>query len=276
MTRFVTVRAQDIGGPVIRAQVIEAAPAARPQYRPVEPRRVARDVAGKDVIFGIHGFNVSRPSGVRALAGLEAALKLTPDQAFFGVLWPGDFWLPVVNYPAEASDAVKGGGYLAEYLNAWMAGAASLSFVSHSLGGRLLLEAVKRLDRPAREVCIAAGAVDSDTLARQYLQAKVNAGRVSVLASAKDRVLKLAYPLGDFAADLFWGDDDSPWRGALGLHGPDPFEAPPKVRHRQIDPKLGYDHGDYFPPGGASPRKLWETAAAYMRRAVNGADDSWG
>jgi len=167
---------------------------------------------------------------------------------------------------------------LAEYLNTRMARAASLSFISHSLGGRVLLEAVKGLARPAREVVITAGAVDDDVLARQYVAVKAKIARLSVLSSAKDKVLRLAYPLGDFASDVFWGDKDSPWHGALGLHGPNPTEIFPGVTPRQIPDKPPYGHGDYFPPSDPAPPKpggAWERSARYMRQAVNGGGDAW-
>lgn len=276
MTRFISVRSQDVGGPVVDAGCWESAGGPKPTYKPVSGEAVARDTQGKDVIVAIHGFNVSRPKAVRSYVTLESQLQLKADQRFFGVLWPGDFWLPVVNYPAEASDAVDAGGRLAAYLDATMASAASISFISHSLGGRVLLEAVQRLGRAADEVCITAGAVDNNVLSAQYLAAKGKANRVSVLSSRSDSVLKLAYPLGDFGSDVLFGDKDSPWRGALGLKGPHPFEAPPKVRHRPIDKALGFGHGDYFPPSdGTSAPGRWSKSVAYMRRCVNREPDSW-
>jgi hypothetical protein len=277
MTRFVSTRTHDVGGAVTPAFALESAAAASPTYTTIADAQIERDTAGKDVILAIHGFNVSRPNGVRSLGALEAALAPTSGQMFFGVLWPGDFWLPVVNYPSESSDAQKSGVYVADYLNTHMPRAASYAFISHSLGGRVLLEAVKDLKRPVREACIAAGAVDDGVLDNQYVAAKANAGRVSVLASAKDKVLGLAYPLGDLAS-LFWGNDDNPLHSALGLHGPNPFDPPPKVDARQIPDDQDYGHGDYLPPSDLSvspPDARWRRAVDYMRRAVNGAPDSW-
>jgi hypothetical protein len=265
-----------VGGPVVDAACLESAGGPDPKYQPIDAGTVARDTSGADVIVAIHGFNVSRPKAVRSYVTLEAELQLAASQQFFGVLWPGDFWLPVVNYPAEASDAVEAGRRLAAYLDAHMAQAASISFISHSLGGRVLLEAVQRLGRPVNQLCITAGALDNNCLSKQYLAAKRKAERVSVLSSRADTVLKLAYPLGDFGSDVLFGDRDSPWRGALGLKGPNPFEPAPKVRHRPIDKGLDYGHGDYFPPSDGGPGDGdWRTSVAYMRRCVNGLPDSW-
>jgi len=163
-------------------------------------------------------------------------------------------------------------------VDAHMGQAASINLVSHSLGGRVVLEAVKRMQLPVRQVCLTAGAVDNDVLAKQYAAAKAKAGRISVLASRNDRVLRLAYPLGDFGSDVLFGDQDSPWRGALGLKGPKPRETPPKVDHRQIPDAPAYDHGDYFPPGkadAAAGAALWNRAADYIRRALDGGPDAW-
>jgi esterase/lipase superfamily enzyme len=278
MTRFITTRTHDVGGSSTKAEAVESADVAKPTYLKIADAIVDADTAGKHVILAVHGFNVSRPKGVRSLARLERQLQLTADQVFFGVLWPGDFWLPVVNYPAEASDAAASGIYLAQYINTWMTHALSLSFISHSLGGRVLLEAVQGLARPAREVVVTAGAVDDNCLAGQYASVKAKAGRLSVLSSAKDKVLGLAYPLGDFASDVFWGDKDSPWHGALGLHGPKPAETFPGVTPRQIPDSPAYGHGDYFPPSDPAapkPNGLWERSVRYMRRAINGDGDAW-
>jgi hypothetical protein len=273
---LINQRARDVDGPIQTPEVLESAAGPKPTYHAVPAARVAEAVRGRRVVIAIHGFNVSRPKAVRAYATLEASLKLTADEVFFGVLWPGDAWIPVINYPAEAQVAVKCGAALAAFLDARMAEAAALDFISHSLGGRVLLEAVGRLSRPAREVCVTAGAVDSNVLSKQYLAARDNAHRVSVLASSKDKVLKLAYPLGDFGADVLFGDKDSPWKGALGLKGPKPTEVPPKVEHRQIPAASKYGHGDYFPPSdGSGAGTKWPISVAYMRRCIDGAPDAW-
>ncbi len=276
MTRFISVRSTDIGGKVQDAFVLESFGGDKPTYTTLDAKRVGDDIAGKDVILAIHGFNVSRPKGVRSLITLEAALELTENQAFFGVLWPGDFWLPVVNYPAEARDAVNSGSRIAALLNGPLSKAGSFTFISHSLGGRVLLETVSKLDRTAQIVCITAGAVDDNCLQHQYAKVKENADRIHVLASKRDVVLQLAYPLGDFASDLLWRDNDSPWRGAIGRSGPNPGEARPNVQHRQIPSDLGYDHGDYFPPGdGSAGGPKWPVAVAYMRACLSGQRDTF-
>lgn len=277
MARFISVRAGVKSRSVGKALAFDWTAGAA--YDLVADDAVRRDVAGADVILATHGFNVAFAGGVAALSRLETALALDPRQRFFGVLWPGDFWLPVVNYPWEAEDAVASGKELADYANRVFAGANSISFISHSLGARVVLEAVRRLNRPALEVCLTAGAVDRDCLTRQYLDAARNAGRISVLSSTKDKVLRLAYPAGDFISDLLLGDSDSPWKGALGRKGPPtPVRAP--IFGQPIPSASGFDHGDYLPPGSPNlpaqpPRPKWADSADYMRRAVTGQSGRW-
>lgn len=276
--RFISLRTGGGSGPPKVAEILEAEPAARISYRIIDPAQAKADIADKHLVLAIHGFNVSRDSGVNGLARFGDELKLGPHQAFFGVLWPGDFWLPFVNYPFEAEDAVKSGQFLADLLNGDFAGAASVSFISHSLGGRVLLEAVKNLKRPALEACVAAGAVDRDCLDAQYAAARANSQRLVVLSSVWDVVLTLAYPAGDFVSDVFLRDDDSAWRGALGLRGPKkPFRAP--VGHDPIPKALRYGHLDYMPPGkfGATlkPDDTWRLFVPYARRCVNGEPHYW-
>jgi len=229
----------------------------------------AERIAGRTVVFAVHGFNVSYAAGVQTLAQVERALNLGPGYVFVGVLWPGDYWIPVVNYPAEAGDAVRCGQLVARFVNERLRAAAAVSFLSHSLGGRVVLEAVTHLERRAREVCLTAPAVDDDCLGTaQYSAARANADRVSVLASTSDKVLRLAYPVGDFISDVLY-DHDSPWRLALGYHGPRPLGLD-HVAPAQIPAAQGYDHGDYFSTTSRATR-----SERFMSEALQGLPHAW-
>ena len=227
MTLFLDFRTQGVGGSILEEpRVLEADGLVDPiSLRPLGASLPEERTLGREVVFATHGFNVSRKQGIHALAQLERDLGLRAELVFVGVLWPGDFWTPVINYPAEAEDAVRCGRLLAKFANETLARARGVSLVSHSLGGRLVLEAAKHLARPAHEVCLLAAAVDDDCLStKQYAAARERTGRISVLASQKDTVLRLSYPVGDFFSDLFY-DDDSPARKALGYHGPHPVRS---------------------------------------------------
>jgi hypothetical protein len=196
---------------------------------------------------------------------------------FVGLLWPGDWWLPAVNYPFAGSPAMAAGRELGRICLQWLADAASLSFVSHSLGARVILEATRSMSRPVRNLCITAGAVNRDCLAAEYAQAQQHAASVSVLASERDRVLKLAFPAGDVLADLLH-DDHAQFTAALGYRGP-ARPIPPNTRPSQIAPANDYDHGDYLPSGEVAPdidpQAKWRAAATFMARAFRRQDQAW-
>jgi len=141
-------------------------------------------------MLATHGFNVSRQDGIDALSNWSRLMSLSGSDLFVGVLWPGDSrYLPVLDYPAEGDEAIASGRLLARFLNEYAASAASLSLVSHSLGGRVILEATSGLDRTVRRLILMAGAIEDDCLTREYQAAAGNAQQISVLASRKDDVL---------------------------------------------------------------------------------------
>jgi hypothetical protein len=179
----------------------------------------------------------------------------------------------VINYSAEAADAVQCGKGLAKFINANCAGAAKISLVSHSLGGRILLETLVHMDRKAHTACVTAGAVDNDVLAKQYKAAADKAERIHVLASRKDMVLMLAYPAGDFLSDVFY-DNDNPFTGALGRNGSRPRGA----YDAQIPGALKYGHGPYFPPaspGSGDDDQRWREVGGYIKRCILQQPHAW-
>jgi hypothetical protein len=245
----------------------------RPVITSLTHQEAARRVAGRTLVFTVHGFNVSYDGGLRALARLEDELTplLPPNFLCVGVLWPGDFVIPAINYPGEWRDAVNGGKALARYANTTLSGAADFCFLSHSLGGRLVLEAVAGLDRKAARVCLTAAATDDDCLEKPYDVTVANSGLLTYLGSKKDMVLKLAYPIGDFAGDALFGDDDNAFRGALGRHGARwPRTHQPKAWGFIVPDSPKYDHGNYFPTGkfssevGPTQKDVAKFAAGFL------------
>ena len=275
MTLFLDFRTDGVGGGILdEPRVLEGNGLVdRPELRDLGRTLPAARIAGREVVFATHGFNVSRVAGVHSLARLERDLNLPAAFVFVGVLWPGDWWIPVVNYPSEAGDAVRCGRLLAKLVNTSLSLAGSVSLVSHSLGGRLVLEAAKHLSRPARELCVLAAAVDDDCLTSgQYDSARKNAKRISVLASRGDLVLRIAYPAGDFFSDIFY-DDDNPARKALGYHGPRPRAE--NVLHAQISGRQ-YGHGDYFPPADlAAPNDMQRKPETFISEVLLGLPHGW-
>jgi len=161
VTNYVSFRAGPVGGAIIDPLLLTGTGGG---LRPMTPQEVADAVTGRNLLFAVHGYNVNMATGISQLGQIGNRLALPPSASFFGVLWPGDHAVPVVSYPFEGGEAVQCGRRLARLCNLRFAPAASFSFVAHSLGARLVLEAVKGLDRKARAVCLAAAAVDRDAL----------------------------------------------------------------------------------------------------------------
>jgi pimeloyl-ACP methyl ester carboxylesterase len=254
------------------------------------PDRLKARVAGRDVLFAIHGYNNSQDEAVCALTRLSQALKLPPDAAFVGVLWPGDSMAGFVSYPFEKPTARISGRYLAEFCNRTFAEAASISFVSHSLGARVALEAIRHLDRDVRSACLMAAAIERDCLEKEYADAFAKVGRTYVLASRKDWVLRRAFPLGNIIGHLL-DPTSNPLSKALGFDGPTraigTMRAPWQIRDKD-----GYLHGNYlpscdaddtdFPPKRPTPvtSKYKEAikyveAVSFVRRAFNLERQTW-
>jgi hypothetical protein len=217
--------------------------------------------AETSLAFLIHGFNVNRASGVDVLRRLAGQLPAATAMGYVGVLWPGDHWVRAISYSFEGRDADDSALELTKYITMVIPQGTQLSFVSHSLGARVVMETIKKLNRshyPVRQVCLTAAAIDDFSLARprDYSAAVAKSDRVAVLASQKDLVLKLAYPAGDaLQAFIFFRRDRVGL--ALGSHGPRPSgndQVPKQVYPQQIPDDRGADHGHYFPgnPAGQS------------------------
>lgn len=283
MTLFIDFRTTDVGGAVGSAKALEIVPAASPRMGPLlDDKAIERLVNGKNLLFGTHGFNVHRDEGIRALGQLDNYLRasggLSEADLFIGVLWPGDFWIPAINYPFEGDDAVACGKRLADYCSRQLSTAESFSFLSHSLGARLVLEAVRNLKRRARSVCLTAAAIDRDCLRHEYKNATKNADSISILASHEDMVLKLAFPVGNPIFRWFQDAGDY-FQIALGYDGPPRPAAPPINAPWQIADRDDYDHGSYLPPSDAVappvPGAPWLKVAEFMAKAFARQPQTW-
>ena len=214
----------------------------------VSTQEFAARVRGLDLVLATHGFNVGRAAGIRCLSCWAPCLRLPDTSLFAGVLWAGDSkYLPVISYPSEGDQAIASGRLLAAFLNREALAAASISFVSHSLGARTMLEAVRHLRRTARRLILMAGAIEDDCLEREYRDAAANAERICTLASRQDRVLQFAFPLGNPIGQILMHGHPY-FETALGREGPEQAIAP---RQRggawQIPDAWCYGHGDYLP-----------------------------
>jgi len=273
MTYFLNFRTQNVGGAVSGPTLYEGdgtAPASG--WSLIPAARIPSLFGGKSILFATHGFNVSQQQGANSLGLLDNYLKLASSNLFVGMLWPGDSIIPIVDYPFEGSVAMDCGIRLAKFCEDSCASAQSLSFVSHSLGARFVLQAVANLNgRKAQSVCLAAAAVNRDCLTTEYAAAARNSVRISLLASREDDVLKIAFSVGDPFADLLH-DDHTPFEIALGSDGPPTPAPPPVLPPWQISDQDDYGHSDYLPP---TDPKRWPRAADFMKRAFLGQPQTW-
>jgi hypothetical protein len=277
MTLFLNFRTRTVGGAVnTNPQLYEGlGDRTQPGLTLIPPAQLRATFAGKSVLFGVHGFNVSQSDGAMSLGLLDHYVALTGSSLFVAVLWPGDSIIPVIDYPFEGNVAIDCGRRLAAFCNDFCSTAQAISFVSHSLGARLVLEAVSALNKKASTVCLTAAAVNRDCLTTEYATAAKNCEKISILASREDTVLKLAFPVGDPLSVLLHADH-IPFQIALGSEGP-PTPAPALVcspwQISDAEQAGGdYNHGDYLPP--KSPGK-WPRVADFVKRAFLGQPQVW-
>jgi hypothetical protein len=223
----------------------------QPNPNPSTPLGAAlfKAIQGRDVLLGTHGFNVNRAEGISNLSHWNEWLDLGGNGFFVGVLWPGDSrWIPIIDYPIEGNEAIKSGELLAGYLAANFTSANSISFASHSLGARVVLETIRNLPRSLRlaTVTMMAGAIDDTCLSNEYKDAASRVARISVLASDCDDVLKWAFPVGNPVAGIVTRGDPY-WHGALGRYGPNPPNQPSSLWGTPILPnKWNFGHHSYI------------------------------
>ncbi|GAC1637203.1 MAG: hypothetical protein NVS9B14_16960 [Candidatus Acidiferrum sp.] len=249
---FLSTRAQSVGGSAVPVKVLNAdRPGATQDLLP----ELQAEVQGRDVFFATHGFEVDQASGLREVGVWLDNLQIG-NAVKIGILWPGDAALKLfVDYIVEGREAIQSGKYLADFLNNNFGGAVSISFASHSLGARVVLQTIAGLADGVRvrRVVLMAGAIDSDCLMNEYKSAARKVEEISLLASTRDEVLAFAFPLGNPLMGII--DRWHPYyRAALGHKGPaQPFPtSPPLQANWQIPANCAYGHHNYL-PGGPLP-----------------------
>jgi hypothetical protein len=261
VTYFIDLRADSVGGnPVASADAVVVRTELQQNPNPSAPLgpELISAIQGRDVLLATHGFHVNRADGIGNFSHWTKWLQVGPNGIFVGVLWPGDSrWVPFLDYPVEGNEAIKSGQLLAAYLGANVAGAASVSFASHSLGARMVLETVRHLPSSiqVKAVILMAAAIDDNCLTNEYQDAAARVRKISVLASQCDEVLKWAFPLGNPLSGIVTRGDPY-WHAALGRTGPTPPDQPANLSKTPILPNSWqFDHGSYInsssPPAGA-------------------------
>lgn len=240
MTNFIDLRLQPVGGGLAATPAVYQGTSLS-NYAGLRLSDLLNSIRGRDVLIAAHGFNVDRADGIACLSNWGSLLQLPQNSAFIGLLWPGDsVWAHGLDYPDEPKIADEAGTMLAKFLDANFQNAASISFASHSLGARVVLETISQMSRSVRRLTMMAPAIDDDCLNTEFqaLADKARIESISVLASMKDSVLSMDFPLGNFFAGIIAAGHPW-WRAALGHCGPvapwpanfqAPFELPNEWR----------------------------------------------
>jgi pimeloyl-ACP methyl ester carboxylesterase len=251
MTKFLDVRALwgsgDVSDVVQRREWIGGNNYTdHSQYAGLSPDDLQSYIHAKDVLIATHGFNVDREDGIAHLCEWQKLLGPNPfPGAFLGLLWPGDSEsLHALSYPEEPKNATAAGNMIADFVDKNFTDATSISFVSHSLGARVVLQAVSKMTLPVRRLILMAGAISDHCLTKEFASVQKKVDVISALASKKDEVLRWAFPIGDIAAEII--DHDHPWwESALGRFGPTP--RPDHYRSPcQIPKGWDFGHGNYL------------------------------
>jgi hypothetical protein len=236
--------------------------------------------AGRVILF-VHGYNntldKARESYDTFSTGLaervrEAAAEiLGPRYRFY---WPGDadLWIfSFISYPVEIGDARESAERLAEFLldlyGAGVHPARPLDIISHSLGGRVVLETLTALagsgllDGALKRVCLMAPAVLVEHVepgGSLYDGARLPE-TLTILTSDDDWILWLAFPLGETLAEGGSGR-------ALGRYGPPPGLP---ARHEPVSGGVG--HTQYWDcPDGVARAVIDALGFTWRRREVAG------
>jgi hypothetical protein len=242
MDWFLDLRAWGRGGPVGTLKVSDGT-----RFY-AETSNLLNDIHGRDVFLMAHGYNVNREYGTQSLNQWKSKLEIGAQPVFIGVLWPGDCVLPIfIDYIWEGSEAEKSGTMLGEFVRDNFGFAASLTFASHSLGARVVLQAIQTLAEPVRvrNLILLAAAIEDDTLLHEFKGAAEKVDRISIVYSLEDHVLQLAYPGGNLIGGLIERGDPN-IKAALGRLGPS-APWPGKILPNPRLPSFwNYGHTDYM------------------------------
>ena len=96
---FISTRAQSVGGPVGPLKILDA---DRPGYPGDLTQEFLQAIRGRELFFGIHGFNVHQQDGIQNLGYWFDNLQIG-DALPVEFFWPGDCIVPIfVDYVVGA------------------------------------------------------------------------------------------------------------------------------------------------------------------------------
>ncbi|MFZ1680466.1 MAG: alpha/beta fold hydrolase [Rhizobiaceae bacterium] len=184
----------------------------------------ARPAGRRTAILYVHGFDVSFASGVFRQA------QLMHDFALDGVAvhysWPSAGRAALYLYDRDSADFARGG--LAETLSTVVAaGAESVVVFAHSMGGNVVMEALRELGLERRvdvlgrieAVVLAAPDIDGDLFRAELARIDPRPGTIVALVSPRDRALRMSSGLRGGRGRIGLGlEEDVAGLAALGVH----------------------------------------------------------
>ena len=203
-----------------------------------------RAIAGQSVLLLVHGYNNEQDDVHDAYAVIEEHIDRHVAGAYdrvIGYAWPGgdmglDWWAS----KKRANAVARRFRFLLEGLAGH---AASIDIMSHSLGARVVLKALKRTERVplVRHYFCMAPAVDNEVFERdeEFNAALARAAGIHVFHSNRDDVLGWLYRVAELDCALgLSGPEDRAW---IQRHARNVFVVNCKKRIA--------DHGDYKASG---------------------------
>ncbi len=278
MTLFLDVRVDSVGGPLAKSVNLYQGTSLT-DFVSLQPAQVAAAVRGRNLLVGTHGFNVNRANGIDCLDKWgKLLLQFDPTvDLFMGLLWPGDStWAHGLDYAGEPALADQAGRLIGPFLDGLLAGAASVSFSSHSLGARVILSTIQNMNLKIRHAIIMAGAVDDNCLTGEFQTSAQKIGEISILSSPRDEVLAWAFPLGNFVSGIV--DVGHPWwHSALGRSGPQQLWPGNVHAPFMIPYEWGYGHHHYLQvdPAAQNPRPARVDVPAQANPFPTNGGDGW-
>ncbi len=248
-----SVRVDPIGG-----EVADAVSASPPDWM----------LGRRHVVLLVHGFNNTFAEAQESYG--KVFKEAFADVGFF--FWPGDIHggslISATSYPYQIDSARTSARRLASFLSgAFGPGGtpSAVSLITHSLGGRLVLEALRVvLDQgitwpEVRLVAMMAAAVPIDLVEEGEAldEPARQAHTLAVFYSFADDVLRFAFPAGQWAA-YFLGIEAANYRQAVGRFG-----RPTGLTSNRFE--VNWGHSGYWPSQSTAERIAGLLGAAVPR-----------
>lgn len=204
--------------------------------------------SGDPIIF-IHGFNTNEKEAIEGYQNLVKELKnIGVDGIYLNRIchfyWPGNTkYLSRASYPFQINKAITTAHMLGQFLVRAIPRSKQFNFIAHSLGCRLILEALNStLLQPfnasikAKLVVLMAAAVPVDMIRKKTFplsNIKEAARSIACIYSSRDTVLRKYFQIGQFAARENFSK-------AIGLTGE------PQLFWSAGSKEIEIDHNDYW------------------------------